>query len=68
MTDTKSRLDAINAKILTENARLHDGLGKAIVVIWLLVIGGASVFVSAWMAEQSMKIHDQISQEATWNR
>lgn len=59
MTDTKSRLDAINAKILTENARLHDGLGKAIVVIWMAV----SVFFGAALAEHQMKITDLINQE-----
>lgn len=61
MTDTKSRLDAINAKILTENARLHDGLGKAIVVIWMAV----AVFFGAALAEPKLKAIDLDQQEVT---
>lgn len=59
MSDTKARLDAINAKILTENARLHDGLGKAIVVIWMFV----AVFFGAALAEKHLKVTDLINQE-----
>ncbi|MDR9777245.1 hypothetical protein RJJ65_32320 [Rhizobium hidalgonense] len=61
MTDTKSRLDAINAKILTENARLHDGLGKAIVVVWM----AAAVFFGFALAEPRFKAIDLDRQEVT---
>ncbi|MDR9813067.1 hypothetical protein [Rhizobium hidalgonense] len=62
MTDTKSRLDAINAKILTENARLHDGLGKAIVVIWM----ATAVFFGFALAEPQMKIINLDRQESSY--
>ena len=65
MSDTKSRLDAINAKILAENARLHDGLGKAIVVIWMFV----AVFFGLALAEPQLKTTNLDRQEVTtWKR
>ncbi len=62
MTDIQSRLDAINTKIqaeLVNRARIHDGMGKAIAMIWMFV----AVFFGFALAEPQMKLTDLVNQE-----
>ncbi|MBX5021186.1 hypothetical protein [Rhizobium lentis] len=68
MSDTLARLTAINAKLeaeLAERIRLSDALGKAIVVIWTVVL----VFAGCALSEPQMKITDLVNQEqVTWRK
>lgn len=65
MTPTQAKLSEINAKILAEHSRLHDAIGKGIVVIWAAVV----VFIAAGVMEPHYRTVDLISQEdVTWQK